>query len=465
MGGFLHVRSLAIRRVGVLSLLLLLSAAMLRAADEASPPAQTPPSLPAIADEPKTIDPAALMPAKLAARATVNFTDSSLREVIDWLRAECKLVVLLDEAALSEIDLAPSEPVSDRLDNAPVYLLLNRLRSLGLAWDFEDDILHITSAEQAEGRRVTVPHNVGDLLDAGYDQGNLIDVIMNTLDYGTWVEYGGEGTADILGDVLFVRQTDELQRKVQGLLAALRRHGRQTFVLDPTEHLALRQKLEENVNVAFVDTPLETAVRKLAEDAGVDLRLDRPALRELRIREREPITLKLADRKLRTVLQALTANLKLTWILRDGVLWITSPETAEAHRKTAVFDVRDLCRDDDESSALADALTTNTSPGRWQEYGGEGLLELAKPGTLVVYNQESVLMEVLDLLETYRAALRASRPRAREVVDPKEVITVYYRLHENVATDLATLLPQLVRPDSWKSHVGPDRPDAPGEIT
>ena len=406
--------------------------------------------LPEIADEPRTIDPATLMPDKLTTRATVDLSESSLGEVMDWLRDEQKLVVLLNNSSLSEIGVLPSEPISDHLDNGPIYLLLNRLRSLNLAWYFENDIVHITSAEDAESRLTTLSYNVGDLLDSDYEQDNLAQVIERIVAPESWEDVGGAAALTFLGDVMFIRQTEKIQREIQGLLSALRRHARQTFVLDPTQHLAMRQKLKANVSVDFLDTPLVTAVAQLAEQADVDLRLDMPALRVMRVREREPITLKLTDHTLATVLQAITMNFELTWILRDGVLWITSPEDAELFQKIAVYDVRDLCRDEDESDALSDAVTTQTEPALWDDVGGPGTLVFAKPGTMVIRNEERVLMEVLDLLEAYRTALRASKPRDRDKEDPQEVITVYYRMHANVAESLQLLLPAIVKPDSWK---------------
>lgn len=444
-----------------LLLLVLSPAATMHAAQDAQPsPTASDPQLPEIADEPKTIDPATLMPASLAVSTTVDFSDSSLREVLEWLQNEHNLVVLTEKSALSEIGVLPSEPISDRLDDAPIYLLLNRLRSLSLAWYFEDDIVHITSSEVAELRLTTLPYNIGDLLDAGYDLDDLGTVIESAVDAATWESVGGPGVLSFLGDVMLVRQTDERQREVQGLLAALRNHARQTFTLDPLQHLVLRRKLDENVSVDFLDTPLETAVTQLADDAQIDIRLDMQALRELRVREREPVTLKLTDRKLKTVLRAMVSDLDLTWILQDGVLWITSSEQAEVSLKTAVYDVRDLCRDWAESEALRGAVMSQAESASWDDVGGPGTIHFARPGTLVVSNQESVLMEVLDLLETYRTALRASKPRDRDAVDPQEVVTVYYRLHTNVAEGLVPLLPKLVQPESWKSET---QPKAKGE--
>jgi hypothetical protein len=417
--------------------------------------------LPTIADEPKLVDPAQLMPEKLAAPATADFSDSSLGELVDWLRAEQGLVVLLEKSALAEINVFPGDSMSDRLVNSPVYLLLNRLRFHGLSWYFQDDILHITSPEVAQEHPTTVPYGVGDLLDGGYDADDLTTVITSTIAPDDWNEVGGIGVLSFLGDVMFVRQTEEIQRQVQGLLTALRRHGRQTFIFDPPQHAVLREKLVANLSVDFLDTPLETAAANLATLSQADIRLDVPALREQRIREREPVTLKLADRPLKTILQAMLMDLDLTWMLQDGVLWITTAERAEESLKTAVYDVRDLSRDQAESDALREAILSQTENSAWDEVGGPGSLHFARPGTLVVLNDEDVLMEVLDLLETYRTALRTSKPRDRHAPDPNEVITVYYRMHATIADDLVDALPKLVAPETWKSQT---RPDASGEI-
>lgn len=426
--------------------------------------AQQPPptaELPEIPDEPRTIDPATLVPEKLAARATVDLAESSLREIAQWIQEHTGVPVLFDNRALSQEGIPLAEPVSDRLRDEPVYLLLNRLQSLGLAWFVEDDIIHITTADVAEERMRTRPYTVGDLLDTGYEPQKLIDAILSAT-AGPWEEFDGTGgSVERLGDVLFVRQTDPVQRQVGGLLEALRKHGVQTFALDPPQHIAMRQALEDNVRVDFVDTPLTTAVSELAEQTQVDIRLDLPALRENRVRDREPVSLTLADRNLRTVLHVLLAELELTWTLRDGVLWITTADRADEHHKTAVYDVRDLCRDEPESIELQSAIEQQTT-GPWENVDGTGgTIVFARPGTMVVRHTEDALREIRDLLRRYREALRASKPRERDVIDPEEVITRYYRTHDKVADSLAQILPLLVKPDTWQNEF---RPDASGTV-
>ncbi len=418
--------------------------------------------IPEIADEPQTIDPATLMPEKLAAKVTVDFSNSSLREVLDWLHDKQNLVVLVDKNALLDKGLSLSEPISDRLNDAPLYLLLNRLRALGLAWYFENEILHVTTEKVAEEHFQLQSYNISDLLDAGYDAMSIEDAIAATVAPDSWEDVGGLGVYSTLGDVVFIRQRDGIQSQHEEAFTEVLKHLRQEYTHQHPAQLALRQKLTENVSVNFEDTPLVDAVAKLAADAKVDLRLDKLELREMRIREREPLTLSLTDRTLATILQAMLLDLKLTWVLQDGVLWITSTNKAEELMKTAVYDVRDLCRDHDEANSLADAITSQTNAELWEETGGPGQLNFPQPGTMVLFGQDHLHRDVLGLLETYRTALRASKPREQERVDPQEVVTLYYRMHTNVAQSLFVHLRSLVPSDTWKDEA---HPDAPGEIS
>ncbi|QDU38386.1 hypothetical protein Mal4_27130 [Maioricimonas rarisocia] len=427
------------------------------AADETAGP----PALPEITDEPRTIDPASFLPEKLALPATVTFENATLREVADWIQAERDYPVILDERSLSDIGVLPSDPVSDRLDDAPLYLLLDRLQGLGLGWRISDDILSITTQEESESQLSTEQYLVGELLDAGFDADVLINVMMTTTS-AQWLDADGiGGSIELLGDVLFVRQTASGQREVAALLAGLQKHGRMTFTNEPQAHLVLREKLERDVSVEFDNVPLAEAVRELSEATGSDIRLDRRTLREIGVRERQPVSLTISERPLRTVLSLLLSDLSAAWVLEDGVLKVTSEEAARDLMKTAIFDVRDLSRDDAEANALLDAVHQQTE-GPWTNADGTGgNITFARPGTMVVQHSEARLQEVLKLLETYRAALKASKPRKQAEEDPNELITTYYRMEASTADDLENVLPMLVRPDSWET---PRTPEGKGTI-
>ncbi|MDB5385364.1 MAG: hypothetical protein JWM11_1010 [Planctomycetaceae bacterium] len=410
-----------------------------------------------IPSEPKTIDPAKLVPEKLAVPVTVEFTEKSLREIANWIQAEHKIEVLLDQKALSDDVNLVTEQISERLTQSPLYLLLDRLRTLGLEWYMEDGNLHITTINAASQKLSTRPYNVGDLFDIGFKPEALKNTILSTTE-GPWSS-GNKSLSGIviLGDVLFVRQTDRMHREVAGLLAALRKHARRTLILDAPQNEILRQKLDANVSVNFKDASLSTVVQTLSKQTQIDIRLDLAALKTLGIRDRLPVTLALSDQKLTTVLQAVLTDLNLTWILRDGVLWITSQKRASEFMKTAVYSVIDLCRDDLETAALKSAIEGQTR-GPWRplrsetgDNGAGGEMHFARPGVMVVRQTERGLDEVLQLLENYRTALRASKPRKAEGPDPKEVISRYYRVPSVMAEELIAALPQLVEPETCKS--------------
>ena len=429
------------------------------AAATAADETQSPSEAIVIPDEPRTIDPARFVPEPLGRPVTVEFEEVSLTDVAAWIRDELGVPVLFDETSLRKRNILVGDTIRDRLLDAPMYLLLDRLDSIGLGWLVEDGIIRITTVEEADDHLSTMQHNIGDLLDAGYDSSSIEQVITNQTS-GPWFDLDGiGGTEQVLGDVLFVRQNFDVQREVAAVIEALRKHGRMTFIHRSPQDLALRDKLLVSVTAGFDQTPLNSAIEELARQASIDIRLDEQALEDLGLREREPVSLQLDDRPLGVVLELLLTGMGLTYFIEDGVMLITTLDVTSEQLSTAVFDVRDLSRDDDESVALLEAVQRQTQ-GPWFDLDGiGGTIDFPLPGTMVVRQTQQGLYELLSLLETYRAALRASKPRPRNVIDPNEYIVTYYRMPAEMAADLVNLLPILVKPETWRSD---DHPDAQG---
>lgn len=412
-----------------------------------------------IAIEPRIIDLATLLPAMLAKPVTVEFSDNSIREIAAWIQKEQKIQVLLDLKSLTDDVTVSTEQISERLDNAPLYLLLDRLQTRGLGWFLEGNNLRITTTAVAADKFSTIPYNVGDLFDAGYKSDALIATITGTTS-GAWGVANANSSSGIvvLGDVLFVRQADRIHLEVAGLLAALRKHGRQTLILDCPQNLELRDALNRSITVKLRDTPLFAALQTIGTQAGIDIRLDLAALKNLGVRDRSPVSVELADQPLETVLRAFLTDFNLTWIIRDGVLWVTAQPQADNFRRTAVYNVMDLCVNDAEAAALAGAILGQTrGPWRGKSEDGNaskvgGVVHFARPGVMAVRQTERGLSEVSLLLENYRTALRASKPRKVDGIDPQEVITRYYRVASVIADELMLLLPLTVSPETWKSE-------------
>lgn len=431
---------------------------------KATPPlVQAPGQMIVISDEPKTVDPMTLVSPQLGALATVKFDAQPLKEVFTWLQRERSINVWVDYNALASAKILETDPVDEELANAPVYLLLDRLGTSGIAWYELDNSLQITSMKGYLQHETTVPYNLGDLIDAGYSATDLVSMITRCCkDYGTGANGPTEiSNTDLIGDVVFVRGTGRIQRETAGLLVAIRSHGRRTFTADAPQHAVLRDRVHQNVSCDFQETPLIFALQELSRQSKIDIRLDRGSLAKSTVRERTPVTLKLTDQKLSAVLRSILSNLGLTWFLQDDVLWVATTDAADQIKKTAVYDVRDLCRDADESAALRAALQKQTQ-GHWH-WGGSngGVVETPKAGVLVVRQVEAGLDEILRLLENYRFALRSSKVRVEAGLDPQEVVTGYYRLSEPMAGEVQNLIERTIFPETWKSA---QRPDAIGSI-
>ena len=409
-----------------------------------------------IADGPTSVDPAVVIGSGLDKAATVGFEEASLSEVAEWLQTQVAIPVILNQVSLDEQGILPSELVTVSLKDEPLHLLLDRLVGINVSWRLGDGIIQLESVESEYLE--TKQLNIGKLIDQGFSADRIQNTLQLAIDPDSWDQAGGAGNIILLGDVMFVRQTPLNHRKIKGMLAAFAGFGRRTFILETPVHEDLRKLTDAKVDASFVNVPLSDVVTKLGEDAGASIVLSSRALRQVGVRARQPISLKLEAQPLRLALDLIGRDLDLTWQLRNGLLEMTTEGLLEYH--TAVYDVRDLCRDDMENLALAHAVVQQTEPQDWAENGGLGVIEFVKPGVMVVYHTQQMQDKTLTLLENYRVALKNSVPRQQE---KKEDIVSrrFYRVPTDVAEELQTELPKLTDPVAWKSE---QNPKSVGEI-
>jgi len=408
-----------------------------------------------ISDEPRTIDPVVILPVKLTQIVTVDFKEWSLQEFTQWLAKTIEMPVILDEVTLNKSGISELDLVSDHAQGEPVYLLLQRVIDSLLnpvAYYIEDDILYITTQEQAEENQYTETYNLAKYIDAGFTADAITDVIHNSTNYDSWLESSGSGgTIQILGDIMLVRNAQDIQMEIKAILKVLLKPGKQTFLMMPKTHLEFIDQLDQSVSIDAVNQPLVKVVANLSEQTKLPIRLDRETLHDVGVSFRKPITLKLKNIKLGIILKALITEEPTTWVVQNGVILITTKLAANDIVHTAVYDVRDLCRDENEAKALEEAMLDQTS-GDWEvSDGGLGTITFPKPGVMVVRQTMEVQREILELLTIYRKALLASKPRKREQEDPNKIITHYYKMRAEMAVSLIQLLPTLVEPDSWKN--------------
>ena len=180
---------------------------------------------------------------------TVQFQDTPLREVLEYLANTARLTILIDTTALNDAGIENSAPLTVNLENVTLESALRRLlRPMELTYQVHNEVVQITTPEIAESQSIIRRYPVRDLVDYGAgiasaDYDSLIETITSIVAPQTWEFVGGPGTLEVYAPAwcLAVRQTAEVHSTIADLLRQLRE--KHTTLTD--EQKAQAQKLAE----------------------------------------------------------------------------------------------------------------------------------------------------------------------------------------------------------------------------
>jgi len=96
------------------------------------------------------------------------------------------------------------------------------------------------------------------------------------------------------------------------------------------------------VGMEFVETPLKDAIQYLQDQHSIPIVLNTKTLNDAGINPDTPVTKNLKGITLRSALRLMLKELDLTYVVRDEVLQITTPDDAESQLVTKVYPVGDL---------------------------------------------------------------------------------------------------------------------------
>lgn len=200
----------------------------------------------------------------------------------------------------------------------------------------------------------------------------------------------------------------------------------------------------------FVEQPLTDVITALQDDYGISIKLDTPALDENGIAADAPVSVSLHNVSLRSALRLLLKPLKLTYIIRDEVLVITTTQEAEKQLKTCVYNVAGLTGErDSQMDAIIDTIVSCVAKDSWAENGGASGADIRamKPGLLVISQTQPVHDEIRNLLATIRKMRDTKSSKTNSAaIEPHaadEVVTRSYLLQLNPSNDNATMRSQV----------------------
>jgi hypothetical protein len=178
----------------------------------------------------------------------------------------------------------------------------------------------------------------------------------------------------------------------------------------------IKRALDEPTSMEFVDTSLSDVIEYLKDlhkqkHPNFEMVLDNKTLNDLGIMPETTVTKNLKGISLRAALRLLLRDLGMTYIIRDDVLLITSPEEA---CYTKVYDVADLvsAKEGEKNSAIDSLMSmvakicpnyVPSGPGKEGWPGWIGSLQSAEVTAVVVHQPEQYQEDVADLLAQLRA--------------------------------------------------------------
>ena len=214
---------------------------------------------------------------------------------------------------------------------------------------------------------------------------------------------------------------DESDRAATVAAASEPENTRAIEVGAPHETLArakILKVLEEPTELDYNELSLSGVVLDLKNRHHIEIQLDTKVLEDASIGIETPVTRTLHGVTLRAALRLMLGALDLTYVIKDEVLLITTPDKASNELVTKIYPVGDLAtprrtaRGGEDFKPLIEAITATIAPTTWDPVGGPAsIVPLAQARSLVVSQTDDVQQQIAELLAGLRQA-RDAQPAA-----------------------------------------------------
>lgn len=390
-----------------------------------------------------------------------KFDEEPLADVVKTLQKELGIPILLDDRTLNDLGVTSDTPLTFEISGisakSAMHLMLHKL---GLIFTIRNEVLFITSPEEAENCLTTIVYDVTDLVlgddeSVGLNFDVLIDVMTKTIKPTSWDDVGGSGSVQPFTSAgiitIVVSQTDDVHDKVVDLLADLRsmRHpGKAKQKSEPANpgtpvskrglpELTVAQSaekaaenrilkaLKKRISWDFREKPLKEVAEFLEKELKEKVLIDAKTLEDLGVAIDAPITKLVSDTTAANAMDLLLHDLGLTYMIRDQAILITSPEETENYLMTRTYDVSDLPAYRTENGeavpdfdSLIELIGKTIRPTSWDDVGGPASIQPIDSGNiqaLVVHQTLQAHSSIADLLDDLRK--QRNTPLTKEEIE------------------------------------------------
>ena len=201
-----------------------------------------------------------------------KFYETPLHNVVEFLSADIT-PILLNAKRLEESGVMIDVPITCDLPPAPLATQLNLvLEPLGLTYVIRDEMLQITTLEDAEEQLETRFYDVRPLIhsDLGaYTGPELEELVTSLIEPNSWDWSGGRGSVELFRGMWAVSHVPKIHSRIERLLRTLELQGRAGISLPAIVWIdhsesgpQLDEKLRTIVDVDYCGVP----VRRILED-------------------------------------------------------------------------------------------------------------------------------------------------------------------------------------------------------
>ncbi len=109
-----------------------------------------------------------------------------------------------------------------------------------------------------------------------------------------------------------------------------------------SKELVIERKLSQPITLNFENVPLYRVLQDLQQMSGLNIHADKSALAAENISLEQPLSLNVENIALKSALNLLLKQVKLTYVIKDEVLQITTPNEAPSKRRLVTYAIADL---------------------------------------------------------------------------------------------------------------------------
>ncbi len=368
----------------------------------------------------QTPPPLAATPIDLQARLAdkifkIEWTDMPLGDAIDLLSAMSTLPITVDPDALLAAGVSPGDRVSVHLADATVGQILDKLlSSRKLSFIAEAGRVLVTMPAEYRETLRPVNYTVSDLTgDDAKATAELAGLIEKFVAPDSWRPNGGRGSIQLDGRALAIVQSGAVHDQIVAFCEKLRtardqptrsRGDGERFALT-TRCARAKAMLGRDVSANFTPpAPLAKVLRYLKKQAGVEILVDRSALRAAGVADDREVSLSVSKQPLSAALAKVLDPLKLTYRLVDArTIQVTSQKALAARLELEFYSLGEAAARGQGAATLVERIKSRVAPPTWSDAGGPGMIHFDPASRCLIVLQSQPAQIELEALLAERA--------------------------------------------------------------